>query len=111
MDNQGGFQNIFSNDKKVWNHYLQSMMNGVNTFFSGQVYHSMACTPYLLFQNPIFSQNAIFRNSDDFFPHEKESHTWHIYANAINALWTRHLVGDWDMFQSLHPFAEYHASR
>lgn len=54
-----------------------------------------------------------FRNSDDFFPDAMESHSWHIYANAINALWTAHypVVGDWDMFQSDHPFAEYHASR
>ncbi|KAL9556851.1 hypothetical protein MBANPS3_001673 [Mucor bainieri] len=52
------------------------------------------------------------RNSDDFFPDEDGSHAWHIYANAINALWTAHypVVGDWDMFQSDHPFAEYHAS-
>lgn len=53
-------------------------------------------------------------NSDDFFPDEKDSHSWHIYANAINSLWSTHhsdIIGDWDMFQSDHPFAEYHASR
>lgn len=94
----------------VWDTYRQSVAKQADVFLCGQVVHSMALTPHIVF-HPILSQNSIFRNSDDFFPHEKDSHAWHIYANAINALWTCNLIGDWDMFQSDHPFAEYHASR
>jgi hypothetical protein len=61
----------------------------------------------------IHTKSYRYRNSDDFFPNEMKSHSWHIYANAINSLLTSQLefTGDWDMFQSDHVFAEYHASR
>lgn len=111
VDNQGSFQDLGMSDKiSVWDKYRQAVTKQADTFFHGQVIHSMALTPHILFHS-ILSQNSIFRNSDDFFPNENDSHAWHIYANAINSLWTFNLVGDWDMFQSDHLFAEYHASR
>ncbi|OBZ82560.1 putative galactinol--sucrose galactosyltransferase 2 [Choanephora cucurbitarum] len=99
VDNQGAFQDLnadFNAKIQTWDDYRLSMVNNAYRFLKGQIMH-------LLFK---------FRNSDDFFPNEKESHTWHIYANIINALWSSQypVIGDWDMFQSDHPFAEYHAS-
>ncbi|KAG2197051.1 hypothetical protein INT47_009767 [Mucor saturninus] len=105
VDNQGA--QVTSEER--WDLYRQAMLDAADPFFSGHVVHSMALTPHILF-HPMLPSGSLIRNSDDFFPHEKESHPWHIYANAINALWTAHLVGDWDMFQSLHPFAAYHAT-
>ncbi|KAG2235893.1 hypothetical protein INT48_008196 [Thamnidium elegans] len=113
VDNQGSFQDLMIKDKiSVWDSYRQAMIESAEQFLKGNIVHSMALTPHILL-NPILSQNhkSIFRNSDDFFPNEDESHAWHIYANALNTLWkTPALVGDWDMFQSRHLFAEYHAT-
>ncbi|KAG5242794.1 galactinol--sucrose galactosyltransferase [Salix suchowensis] len=46
-------------------------------------------------------QTAVVRASDDFYPRDPVSHTIHIAA---------FMQPDWDMFHSLHPAAEYHAS-
>ncbi|KAM3558606.1 hypothetical protein ARSEF4850_004509 [Beauveria asiatica] len=52
------------------------------------------------------------RNSDDYFPDVPSSHRWHVWANAHNAVLTQYLnvVPDWDMFQTVHEFADYHAA-
>ncbi|OAA44532.1 raffinose synthase Sip1 [Beauveria brongniartii RCEF 3172] len=52
------------------------------------------------------------RNSDDYFPDAPSSHRWHVWANAHNAVLTQYLnvVPDWDMFQTAHEFADYHAA-
>ncbi|GAN08591.1 glycoside hydrolase family 36 protein [Mucor ambiguus] len=103
VDNQGSFQELSSTNCQqniaLWDKFRLALSESSDAFLSGRVLHCMALTPHVL-------------NSDDFFPNEKESHSWHIYANAINTLWTSHypVISDWDMFQSNHPFAEYHAS-
>lgn len=45
---------------------------------------------------------VMHRNSDDFFPDVTDSNPWHVFVNAHNALFDRHLnvVPDWDMFQT-----------
>ncbi|XXG52161.1 hypothetical protein AAC387_Pa03g0545 [Persea americana] len=56
-------------------------------------------------------QTAVVRASDDFFPRDPESHTIHIAAVAYNSTFLGEIMlPDWDMFHSLHPAAEYHAS-
>ncbi|KAG1474653.1 hypothetical protein G6F56_000234 [Rhizopus delemar] len=116
VDNQGGFQELLCDSEmrfEIWDNYRQALVDTSDKKFNGKVIHCMALTPHIMF-NPILSYRtkSTFRNSDDFFPNVADSHDWHIYANAINSLWTRHYptVADWDMFQSDHPFAEYHAS-
>ncbi|RCI06300.1 hypothetical protein CU098_013424 [Rhizopus stolonifer] len=119
VDNQGGFQDLKldqSHKISLWDTYRQNMLESADTYLSGQVVHCMSLTPHVLFHPLLLPKQhrskPIFRNSDDFFPDEQSSHPWHIYANAINTLWTSQypVMGDWDMFQSIHPFAEYHAS-
>jgi hypothetical protein len=41
-----------------------------------------------------------------------DSHPWHVYANAHNALLVQHLnvLPDWDMFQTDHPYSGFHAA-
>ncbi|KAI8891141.1 glycoside hydrolase family 36 protein [Backusella circina FSU 941] len=117
VDSQGSFQNLtllpIKKRLALWDRYRRAMIDSSDEFLSSRIIHCMSFTPHVLFQ-PILSTKAkaIFRNSDDFFPNEKDSHSWHIYANAINSLWTHHYpaIPDWDMFQTDHPFAEYHAS-
>jgi hypothetical protein len=74
----------------------------------------MSQTPQIIFhsQLPNNKPQVTLRNSDDFFPNEPDSHTWHIFCNAYNALFTQHLnvLPDWDMFQTTHEFGSYHAA-
>ncbi|KLU87858.1 seed imbibition protein [Magnaporthiopsis poae ATCC 64411] len=54
----------------------------------------------------------MMRNSDDFFPDDPGSHTWHVFSNAHVALLSMHLnvLPDWDMFQTVHHFSRFHAA-
>ncbi|TKA21722.1 hypothetical protein B0A50_08717 [Salinomyces thailandicus] len=74
----------------------------------------MSQTPPLLSTHlPTTSGPRIpLRNSDDFFPAIPASHPWHLFCNAHNALFTQHLnvLPDWDMFQTAHQWAHYHAA-
>ncbi|KAK3039994.1 hypothetical protein RJ639_027184 [Escallonia herrerae] len=56
-------------------------------------------------------QTAVVRASDDFYPRDPVSHTIHIAAVAYNSVFLGEFMQpDWDMFHSVHPEAEYHAS-
>ncbi|MSR74120.1 MAG: hypothetical protein EXS14_01440 [Planctomycetes bacterium] len=53
----------------------------------------------------------VLRNSDDFYPEREGNPQEHVLQNAWNALWCRTLaIPDWDMFQSHHPQAAWHAA-
>lgn len=70
--------------------------------------------PQIIFhsQLPTNRPTIPVRNSDDFFPEIPASHPWHVFCNAHNALLTRYLnvLPDWDMFQTSHPYASFHAA-
>ncbi|KAG4378831.1 hypothetical protein AAZX31_17G107900 [Glycine max] len=56
-------------------------------------------------------QTAVVRASDDFYPRDPVSHTIHVASVAYNSVFLGEIMlPDWDMFHSLHPAAEYHAS-
>ncbi|XP_059635150.1 probable galactinol--sucrose galactosyltransferase 6 [Cornus florida] len=56
-------------------------------------------------------QTAVVRASDDFYPRDPASHTIHVAAVAYNSVFLgEFMLPDWDMFHSVHPAAEYHAS-
>lgn len=78
---------------------------------------SVSCgsmTPQIIFhsQMPTNKPTLPLRNSDDFFPDVVTSHPWHVFCNAHNALFTRYLnvLPDWDMFQTSHAYASFHAA-
>lgn len=78
---------------------------------------SISCgsmTPQIIFhsQMPTNKPTLPLRNSDDFFPDVVTSHPWHVFCNAHNALFTRYLnvLPDWDMFQTSHAYASFHAA-
>ncbi|KAI8808152.1 raffinose synthase or seed imbibition protein Sip1-domain-containing protein [Cladochytrium replicatum] len=63
----------------------------------------------------------LYRTSDDFYPDNPASHTWHVFVNAINSIFFASLsmpddhfdgagrvMPDWDMFQSVHEFSRFH---
>lgn len=81
--------------------------------------NSIACMaqfPQGLFHShiPVDKPATTLRNSDDYFPNEPDSHAWHVFSNAHNALFTRYLnvTPDWDIFQTdpAHPFGGFHAA-
>ncbi|MED6208514.1 flavodoxin-like fold protein [Stylosanthes scabra] len=56
-------------------------------------------------------RSAVIRASDDFWPRDPASHTIHIASVAYNTIFLGEFMQpDWDMFQSLHPMAEYHGA-
>ena len=85
-----------------------------NRHFAAKAISCMSQTPQNLFHSLLqtHTPRILLRNSDDYFPEVPASHAWHIWANAHNSLLTRHLnvLPDWDMFQTLHPFARFHAA-
>jgi hypothetical protein len=83
-------------------------------FFSGKAISCMSQTPQIIFhsQLPSNKPRILLRNSDDFFPEVPASHPWHIFCNAHNAIFNQYLniLPDWDMFQTSHEWASFHAA-
>jgi hypothetical protein len=83
-------------------------------YFNNRATSCMSMIPQAIFnsQLPTNKPTIPLRNSDDFFPEIPASHTWHVFCNAHNALLTRYLnvLPDWDMFQTSHPYASFHAA-
>ncbi|KAL2870887.1 putative raffinose synthase protein Sip1 [Aspergillus lucknowensis] len=83
-------------------------------YFGPRVISCMSQLPQIIFhsQLPANKPTIVVRNSDDFFPDVEDSHAWHVFCNAHNALLTRYLnvLPDWDIFQTSHPYASFHAA-
>lgn len=94
--------------------YLDVWSKTSEEYFGGKTISCMSQFPYSLFHSQLPRSRGDFsvRNSDDFFPDVPRSHPWHIWANAHNAIVTQFLnaVPDWDMFQTVHSYAEFHAA-
>lgn len=82
--------------------------------FSAKAISCMSQAPQIIYhsQLPTNRPRLMVRNSDDFFPDIEDSHPWHVFCNAYNTLFTQHLnaLPDWDMFQTSHPWADFHAA-
>ncbi|KAK4231167.1 raffinose synthase Sip1 [Podospora fimiseda] len=100
--------------RELINAYLDAWIIASLRHFSSKVISCMSQTPQILFyaQLPRNKPAVVVRNSDDFFPEVPESHPWHVWANAHNALFTQHLniLPDWDMFQTVHEYSGFHAA-
>jgi len=100
--------------RELTNTYLDAWAIASLRHFGERVISCMSQAPQILFrqQLPQSRPTVPVRNSDDFFPNVPASHPWHIWANAHNALFTQHLnvLPDWDMFQTHHDRAAYHAA-
>lgn len=82
--------------------------------FGLKVISSMSLPPQFIFYSHLPPNKPCYavRNSDDFFPNEPSSHTWHIFCNAHVSVLTQHLnmLPDWDMFQTNHVWSGFHAA-
>ncbi|ODA76083.1 hypothetical protein RJ55_08366 [Drechmeria coniospora] len=70
--------------------------------------------PQAMFRSQMLQNRPplLVRNSDDFFPEIPASHPWHVWANAHNSIFMQYLnvLPDWDMFQTVHSYSEFHAA-
>ena len=94
--------------------YLDAWKLSSLRHFSFRTISCMSQFPQALFYSQMATNRPtmVVRNSDDFFPNEPTSHTWHLWANAHNALFMRYLnvLPDWDMFQTSHEYGGLHAA-
>ncbi|KAI1436862.1 glycoside hydrolase family 36 protein [Xylaria sp. CBS 124048] len=100
--------------RELTNEYLDAWKTASLRHFGDISISCMSQAPQILFhqQLPQNTPSIPVRNSDDYFPGVTESHPWHIWTNAHNALFTQHLniLPDWDMFQTSNEYAGYHAA-
>ncbi|KAI0428887.1 raffinose synthase Sip1 [Xylaria sp. FL1042] len=100
--------------RELMNTYLDAWTTASMRHFGARAISCMSQAPQILFRQQL-SQNRPtipVRNSDDYFPDVPDSHPWHLWTNAHNMLFTQHLnvFPDWDMFQTAHKNAGYHAA-
>jgi raffinose synthase len=90
--------------------YHDALEISVAEHFSSQqpLLNCMSCVNDLLYS---YQQSALTRTSADFYPQHPHLHGTHLWTNAFVATWFAEFIHpDWDMFQSLHPFASFHAA-
>lgn len=76
--------------------------------FQHNVINCMSCSNDMLYAA---RDSTITRTSTDFWPKRPESHGLHLWTNALVSLWFAEFVHpDWDMLQSTHPAAWFHAA-
>ncbi|KAF7562970.1 hypothetical protein G7046_g1137 [Stylonectria norvegica] len=94
--------------------YLDAWTISTLRHFSAKAISCMSQIPQALFysQLPTNRPAILVRNSDDFFPEIPASHPWHVWTNAHNSIFTKHLnvLPDWDMFQTVHDYSGFHAA-
>ena len=97
-------------------HLEANLQGAIAKHFNGTVVNCQDMATEAVYN---FTSSAIGRNSDDFFPErtayfslevEKGNAAAHVLMNVHNSLWYSNMVWpDFDMFQSHHRDAEYHA--
>ncbi|CCG82303.1 putative Raffinose synthase protein Sip1 [Taphrina deformans PYCC 5710] len=100
-------------DRLIWRDYQDAFKLASLRHFDRRVIYCMSHVSDI-FLHALLQRNTVpacVRNSNDFFPDQEESHAWHIFWNANNAVYTSRLncLPDWDMFDTTHPQAEFHA--
>ena len=75
--------------------YQDAWLGGSDEALFASRYSCMSQTPQILFHS-FFNQDKqlpyLVHNSDDFFPDEPSSHTWHLFCNAHNSVLTQHFT-------------------
>ena len=104
---------------KVAKNMEASLQRAIRKHFNGQVINCQDMATEALFN---MGSSAVIRNSEDFFPAKTEYYgkeetegkgnaAVHALMNLHNAVWTPELAWpDYDMFQSYHVSADYHAA-
>jgi raffinose synthase len=116
VDNQLVVERIAKNRIPVWDAAEGSHRNlarSIEKHFDGAAINCMDMTTDALY---CFGKTAVARAVEDYFPDEtsydmqKGNAAVHVLCAVMNSLWFSPMVWpDYDMFQSHHPYAEYHA--
>jgi len=88
--------------------YRNALEASVTKYFGGRLINCMSHAQETWYAA---SASTLARGSIDYFPARPASHGPHVYANAVAGLWFGQFMHlDWDMFQSAHPTAAFHAA-
>lgn len=89
--------------------YQRALQGAAAVHFGGGLLHCMSNVSDVLLH---LSTGALWRNSDDFYPRKPDAaQAAFVIANAFNNVLTAPFATpDWDMFQSTHPRAHFHAT-
>ena len=88
--------------------YRQALEASVSKYFAGRLINCMSHAQEAWYGA---SESTLARGSIDYFPAQASAHGPHVYANAMIGLWFgQFMQPDWDMFQSAHPMAAFHAA-
>ncbi|KAL6863024.1 hypothetical protein ACO1O0_003268 [Amphichorda felina] len=94
--------------------YLNTWNLAAMRHFSMRTISCMSLFPQWLLYLQLSSSRPAYpvRSSDDYFPDVTASHPWHLWANAHNCilLQSMNILPDWDMFQTAHEYAGFHAA-
>lgn len=86
----------------------EGLEQSVHKHFQGNVINCMSCSNDIIYH---VKDTNMMRSSGDFVPNEPESHSAHIFMNAIHSIWmSPFTICDWDMFQTSHEFGPFHAA-
>lgn len=111
VDNQGSLPEFCPEDLSsvdVMQAYQDAVQAAAVSHMENNILHCMAQIHSVFFY---LNRAQVIRNSDDFRPTRDHVQGAHLVVNAMNSIWTSHFgIQDWDMFQSEHPFNEYHAA-
>ncbi|MBC2607067.1 Sip1-related alpha-galactosidase [Pelagicoccus albus] len=112
VDNQAQLE-IFTDredlaENKTCAAYQSAIQTAATQEMGGNLLHCMGQSTEIYCR---LSEGNLARNSDDFYPQKPDTaQVDHIVQNAFNAPFTSQFcLPDWDMFQTYHPRAEFHA--
>jgi raffinose synthase len=111
VDNQASLDHFSTPDvppTETMRAYQQALQGSVRDHFAGESLHCMSNSTDAVYA---LGSAAVWRSSQDFFPDKPETQGLHVFDNAFNAIWVQTFaLPDWDMFQSSHPAAAFHAA-
>lgn len=88
--------------------YREALEASTTKYFAGRLLNCMSHAQETWYGA---TASSLARSSIDYFPTRPESHGLHVYSNALIGLWFGQFMHlDWDMFQSAHPMAAFHAA-
>lgn len=95
--------------EKVTEQYVQALEHSAEKYFGpASVLNCMSMVTDCIYN---YRRTTVMRTSTDFFPDSSSSWGPHLVLNAYNGLFWGHLIRpDWDMFQSAHQWAAFHAA-
>ncbi len=111
VDNQAAIESVAQNlggRVQLMQAYRAALEGSVAEHFQHNLINCMSCSNDMLYAA---QSSTLTRTSTDFWPKRPESHGLHLWTNALVSLWFAEFVHpDWDMLQSTHPAAWFHAA-